>query len=768
MIGQWWTVVPTMVGMLVVLTLPTVFWVRARVRSSVVALAVAPGMTMAILTALSIVFDVAGVDWERAKVFPVLGLVGALGAVVWLFESARRAGGGTLQPGGIVAAIGPRRPLGEAQSRVRASTWAMIGVGALLAALPMLLRADPRLPAQQWDSTFHLNGVWSMLHSHSASPFGGLADLYGGRKVFYPTTWHAFTALFSTPTTVIRASNASSIVLMIVWVLGATALTSVVTRRRGAILASPILAGLLLDMPADNLTMYNQWPNAMGLAAVPGVVALAVIVGRRMRADLGSLRALASHVPLGLAVVLGALGATAAHPSSAFVLAALLLPPLLGGLWKIGRAAIDEGASARAIGAGIVGALALGTPFLLLTTSRIRAMGEYPRAGISWSYAFSHMFTPAPPFTATAALSALILVQAALLLIGVAALTGLIPPSALPRTAASSSIDEDGAARPLEGTGTDDETADAPAADLADTPDSGAPVAPAFPEPPSLGSPAPAPRRVVRPSAEWEPLWPIVSYLVFCVLTFLAYAPIGEPRTFLLAPWYLDARRIMGSHGLAMVPLMAIGFDRIAGALHALLSARAPRTAPGERPVLGAARPARWRVDAVLGLVLLLVTGVGALDSRLIATDYVYDTEALGKPGMATAGEIAMLRRMQLLIPGDAVVLGDPIAGAAYSEVIGQHTAVFPQLTMTGGDDHWQEILAKRFNEIATSPDVCEAIRALGVTYYYEDEDGWYYDFLRSSRYPGLYNVDTSTGFELVDQGGTAKLYKITACGLGE
>ena len=36
---------------------------------------------------------------------------------------------------------------------------------------------------------------------------------------------------------------------------------------------------------------------------------------------------------------------------------------------------------------------------------------------------------------------------------------------------------------------------------------------------------------------------------------------------------------------------------------------------------------------------------------------------------------------------------------------------------------------------------------------------------MRSARNPGLYGVDTSTGFELVDAGGTAKLWKITACG---
>lgn len=697
MLGQWWALIPTIVGMLVLTALPAFFWTRAHLRSSVVALAVSPAIVFGVLSLLSFAFDAFAIAWERAKVFPVLGLLTLVGAVVWLLATAKRATGGPLPAGGFVDAIGPRRPLGEEQARVRASTWGMIALGSLLAAMPMLLRADPRLPAQQWDSTFHLNGVWSILHSHSASPFGGLAELYGGREVYYPTTWHALVALFSTPTRVVLAANASSIVLMIIWVLGATALTSVLVRSRAAILASPILAGLLLDMPADNLTMYNQWPNASGLAVVPGVVALAIIVGRRFAADLDAgPRALLRHAPLLAALLLAMLGATSAHPSSAFVLAALLLPALLAASWRIIASAIGAGARVRAVAVGVFALAAAVLPFLALTADKIRSMGDYPRSGISWSYAFSHMFTPAPPFTPTTAMSIHIVVQALLLLAGVIALV------------------------------------------------------------------------FSRRTADPPPMWPIASYLVFCLLTFLAYAPIGEVRNFLLAPWYLDARRIMGAHGLTMVPLMALGFHAIGAGLAERFDSARSRGAHVQEDSTRPGAPVRWRVDVALGLVLLLVTGLGAYDARTVASDYVYDPDNLGKPGMASRGELAMIRRMRLLIPADAVVLGDPIAGAAYTEVIGQHEAVFPQLTRVSAKDAPESVLAERFNRIGVDPAVCDAIRALGVTHYYEDEDGWYYDFRRSSRYPGLYEVDTSTGFELVDEGGTAKLWRITACDLGD
>lgn len=812
MIGLWWTVVPTILEMVVAAMLPTVFWVRARVRSTVVALAVAPALTLAAIAVLSLVFDIAGIEWERARVLPVLGLLAAAGALAALFSSARAAAGGRLPAGGIVAAIGPRRPLDETRSRVRVSTWAMIAIGLLLAALPMLLRADPRLPAQQWDSTFHLNGVWTILRDHSASPFGGLAALYGGRRVFYPTGWHAFVALFATPTTVVRAANASSILLMLVWVLGATALTSVLTSRRGPILAAPVLAGLLLDMPADSLTMYNQWPNATGLALVPGAAALAVLVGRRLLSGvLVGPRALIARLPEVLALLVALVGAAAAHPSAVFVLAALLVPGLLAGAWHFAGSAAADRRPLATLAVGVLALLGAVAPFAALAAPKIRAMGDYPRSGISWSFALARMFTPSPPFEETRAFDALLIVQTALLVAGIAALLAravpvvreLFPPDPI----AEAGLEPDG----VGGASAPPETSEP--GNPAGTPDpEGSPLGSRAPSPldapadadgvaappldglrttegalpgsleehrdrvverasQELSDPQPAapPLWVDAPTSsigrrvgadEPDPLWPILSYLVFCVLTLLAYAPLGEIRNFLLAPWYMDARRIMGAHGLAMVPLMAIGFDAAASAIHR----RLPSLVEGAHSATARLVP-RGRVDAALGLVLVLATGIGALDSRLAATDYVYAPENLGKPGMASTAELAMIRRTRLRIPGDSVVLGDPIAGAAYVEVLGQHTAFFPQLSMVNGDEESQEILAKRFNEILTNPEVCEVVRKYGITHYYQDEDGWYYDFRRSSRSPGLYDVDTSIGFELVDQGGTAKLYRITACG---
>ncbi|MBF0940514.1 MAG: hypothetical protein HXK03_06520, partial [Schaalia georgiae] len=279
------------------------------------------------------------------------------------------------------------------------------------------------------------------------------------------------------------------------------------------------------------------------------------------------------------------------------------------------------------------------------------------------------------------------------------------------------------------------------------------------------------------------PVWPLASYLVAGSLTALAYSPSSQLRTFLLAPWYMDSRRIMGLQSLMLSVLIAVGFAWIAelarGAVARFSGQGADSGADQEGDGRGAdhgtadedeeaallAGLPRWTVAAVLAVAALVVSGFGAFDARAWAVDYVYDSDHLGKPGMATTGELAMLRRMRSTTPEDALVVGDPIAGEAYVELLGGRKAVFPQLSAVNQDGDSQNVLTKHFNEIHTNPQVCEVVRKLGITHYYQEQDGQYYNFARSSRFPGLYNVDTSTGFELIDRGDAAVLYRITACG---
>lgn len=265
-----------------------------------------------------------------------------------------------------------------------------------------------------------------------------------------------------------------------------------------------------------------------------------------------------------------------------------------------------------------------------------------------------------------------------------------------------------------------------------------------------------ATRQRVRESYGPRPTtWLIVSFLLFAALTFMAYAPDFPGRTYLLAPWYMDARRIMGVQNLTMIPLIAFGFEQLVNWV------RSHRVRAADEHH---AQSSLWRVGALLGVWIVAMSLGGAMDARLWAVRYVYDADHLGKPGMSTNAELNMFRRMPQTVPEDALIVGDPIAGEAYSLSIGQRQVVFRQLSTVNKDTVSQDILRRSFNEIHTNPEVCQVVRDLGITHFFEDEDGQYYNFARSSRMPGFYNVDTSHGFELVDTGGTAKLYRITAC----
>ena len=725
----WWMLLPTLLAMLVALVLPGFMWLRAGVRSSLVAIGAAPAFTFGLITALSVLYPALDIPWEPSTVMPVLGMSAVGGAAAWALSYFRRVNGGFALNGvPFREAIGVRVPIGGRQAAIRTATWGTIVVGFLLAAWPLMSVADPANPVQQWDPTFHQNGVHAILYGKDASPFGGLHELYGGRRVYYPTGWHAFVALFARFDSVVQTANVSSLVLMAVWVTGLAALVSVLTGSRTALLAAPIIGGMLPNMPADALTMYNQWPNSTGTVLVPGVAAVAIVVGRRLAADLSDgcgARSFARRIPQGLFLLLGCLGLVGAHPSAAFSLLAFLAAPLLMAIGFFARTSLTrEGRGQLAalpwIGAGLAVVV---LPLIALSSPKIQAMGRYPRRGSSWSEAFSHALLPYPPFAQTTAMAWWTLIQVLLLIAGIIVTARLHTLMRRPgvRDAADARCDLDG---------DEDE-----AAALVDN-DEAAPM----------------------------PAWPLVSYLILAFLTALAYAPDSALRTYLLAPWYKDGRRIMGVEDIALTVLMAVGAAAIVHLFHAAWTSSLRRILV-ERGLDDNVEAPRWPLQVGVGAIVVLMSSFGAIDARNSAVASVYDPTRLGKSGMASEDELAMLRRMASTTDPDALILGDPIAGAAYVETLAGRKAVFPQLSTVNADGASQKVLTQRFRDIADDPEVCEVVRNLGITHFYEEEDGSYYNIQRSNRHPGLYGVDTSRGFELVDEGGTAKLWKITACG---
>lgn len=703
MVVSWIPWVLLAAAMCAVWVFTTYFWLRLARVPAPAAFAATPAATAGLIWATSILWYRAGWFWSGARVLPVLAAFGAIGLILFVTRKRRS---------------GPARP----RYRMRFLSAGFAGaatLGWLLAALPTMIAAPPDNPPQQWDPSFHLNGVWGITQLGIAAPGPGLAHNFGGAAASgYPTGWHAFTSLFATATTTVSAANASSLALMFVWVVGVAVYSYTLYPSRRVALAGAVIAGILPSMPADALTLYSQWPNAASVAFLPGGATVVVLLGRAvmqlLRIPIGTsasravlpLRAASASTTALLLVATLAItaGGLQAHQVYAFNLLVLLTPPLVIGTvtLMVVSARNRNWAVFCSTVAAAVGALALLT--LVQFRPEVASMRNYPRSGVDIGTGLSQALVPNPPFTITFGLGAYNTLVSVILLLGIVRILW----GYFGRASTSGRSDRD---------------AEGP-----------------------VWAPWPGQSRPL--------LWPIWSYLLFALLVFVAYGPDWTARTWIVGPWFNDGRRIMEPMSVALVPLLTVGFGWVAGWAVNLWNMRlGPGTVAQQR----------W-VSWAVGAALILGSGFGAMDARILAARAVLDPQQLGKSGMADQETLDLMRELPHLIPEDAVVLGDPQAGAMYSQVIGQRWAYFPQLSLLNADRDTQGIIVNDFRYLTSDPQVCEAIATAGITHYLERPDGAYYGRLRSDRMPGVYGVDTSVGFELVASAGQTRLYEITAC----
>lgn len=128
--------------------------------------------------------------------------------------------------------------------------------------------------------------------------------------------------------------------------------------------------------------------------------------------------------------------------------------------------------------------------------------------------------------------------------------------------------------------------------------------------------------------------------------------------------------------------------------------------------------------------------------------------------------EIAMVDRASKTLPDDAVVLGEAVAGSPYLLHRSDVQVVFPQLSPIP-DSPERTVLEQRFHQWRTDLEVCEAVRALGVTHVYADsltfEDELNAKWEETT--PGLRNIaPAGEGWRKVDEGGHASLWEFTGC----
>ena len=189
-----------------------------------------------------------------------------------------------------------------APQRAAGARWPVL-VGLVTGATLLTVRVtayigDPGNISQTNDAAFHLGAVRAIIEHANASSFGlaGLIDP-AASGAFYPGAWHATDSIISMLTGDIAVStNMLALVFAaVVWPLGVTWLTQVVTGRRLAAAAAAVMSSMLVIFPLEMIQYGVLYAYFLGVALLPAgiavVVALTVRGGVRAAPTVGRVAA---------------------------------------------------------------------------------------------------------------------------------------------------------------------------------------------------------------------------------------------------------------------------------------------------------------------------------------------------------------------------------------------------------------------------------------------------------------------------------------------
>lgn len=237
------------------------------------------------------------------------------------------------------------------------------------------------------------------------------------------------------------------------------------------------------------------------------------------------------------------------------------------------------------------------------------------------------------------------------------------------------------------------------------------------------------------------------------VLVAATKVPLG-PLSILTGLWYGAYDRI-GSGIAVFLPVFAAG---AVGELAVFLSRAVTSRVLPSRAVTVRVGVASLVVVVLTSLVAAPVVPRCYPDRVLLATIAFVPGSQFHAPWVSSE-EFAAMSRLQL--PRNSLVIGDPSAGEGLLYATTGIPTYYLQLSGSAFDEN-RKYLADHFREIGTNSKVCAIIRQEGITHYYADATGV---SDRDFTYPGLHNVDVTSGFTPVAQLGEATVYKIEACG---
>lgn len=264
-----------------------------------------------------------------------------------------------------------------------------------------------------------------------------------------------------------------------------------------------------------------------------------------------------------------------------------------------------------------------------------------------------------------------------------------------------------------------------------------------------------------------EGLWWLWSVLLIGRIGFVNMAREYELRKILAGFWYRDPARTSALMAIVFIPLAVRGAAALIELVRRGLE-RSAAHAPFTHP------PASCAAPAVVLLALCALNFLPALSSAFRAERASLQEAYAEEEATLDAGEVAFLRKVEEIVPEDALILNQAYDGSVFAYGVADVEVWWRSFYAFSYGDETTDLLLQRLDEAATDEEVQAALREVGATYLLLlDADGGnerttYLEFYDPAATRGLEGVDEATpGFELVLSEDDMRLYRIVAPGAG-
>lgn len=270
-----------------------------------------------------------------------------------------------------------------------------------------------------------------------------------------------------------------------------------------------------------------------------------------------------------------------------------------------------------------------------------------------------------------------------------------------------------------------------------------------------------------------EYLWLVFAYLIFCFMFVVDASTEWELKRWLTGFWYTDKYRIAAAAALCGIPLACMGLYAACWGAKSLAT-KAAREDDRFGPAV-----ASFAVVAAIAVVIYYPTWtVNGQPAAATAFGLFRDSyEAANSASDArpySKAEQGFVEKVKGVLPEGEAVLNVPHDGSAFA--FSQNDLIIFYRCPRGYEPNVEKpesaLVRQSLSEVASNPEVAEAVRGLGVEYVLllDVKDGTPAEpFLftyEEQNWQGMSSINDDTpGFEVVLAEGDMRLYRISAMG---